>query len=479
MGKFRFYSGTFSVKSLLICLCVLFTLGLLISFEVHGSNYYVNELTIILTAISSIVLVYIIKDGYKNDNPLLIVLSVWSLMYIYVRVLTLHYTEYSLVFQGYGLNVTDVNKTLTIITLGVLGLWIGLHFKKIRSISSLQLDFSKKEAKLMLCFYWISMGAYLFSAMNIPVISGISSIVSPMILNIHIVSNCFLVYFMLFKDNMDKRDSYIFIASIVFFLLVRLLEGSRAALLEIVKSLCYISLVLKYDSIKSRYIVLSIIMIPVALFFFAATTYMRQLNATNLSVREKVEIFSEVYHRDVSLFEKETLAPVFDRLGFLDYCAMPCSRRDVFKEFVNIRTEFESIVDNALTPGFDVFDAPKISNIQEYYLDNGKVIKKSEQAKYDYSSSEFTIFGEYYVLGGPFFYFPIIILIGYFFKRLWLKFDRQITIKSLYNKVILLYIFEALLTSFGTDWICYRVVCAIITLYIYNKYFSEKIYVTQ
>ena len=71
------------------------------------------------------------------------------------------------------------------------------------------------------------------------------------------------------------------------------------------------------------------------------------------------------------------LPPIFNRAGFFDYSAEIIAHSDRYKEEFNLATYAKSIIDNLLTPGFDVYDQPKISNaLQFIYADLGKPSKE-------------------------------------------------------------------------------------------------------
>jgi len=56
------------------------------------------------------------------------------------------------------------------------------------------------------------------------------------------------------------------------------------------------------------------------------------------------------------------LPKIFDRVGFLDFSSEIIANSKHYSNVINMTSYGKSIVDNIFTPGFDVYDQPKISN---------------------------------------------------------------------------------------------------------------------
>ena len=131
-----------------------------------------------------------------------------------------------------------------------------------------------------------------------------------------------------------------------------------------------------------------------------------------------------------------------------------------------------SIIDNALTPGFDVFDVPRVSNVidNSYNFSDNILLKKSKNSAESYHSDELTFYGESVILCGLSFAFIFIAVIGIVLKKYYAKSEFYLDERRFIFKVIVVYLFEVLLSSFGIDWLVLEIVNMAITYIIFERY---------
>ena len=108
-------------------------------------------------------------------------------------------------------------------------------------------------------------------------------------------------------------------------------------------------------------------------------------------------------------------------------------------------------MDNALTPGFDVFNCPRVAHAMFYVYRHFPIPTQKEISKH-YQSDMLTAYGDYYVLFGPLLAIPVFFVIGFVFSRLYDMVGSDARLMSSFYKSILLMFFYSWLSGFGLDW---------------------------
>ena len=435
----------------------------------NGGNDYINNNSIILSVLIALINLCIISDAKKNNNCLLLILSIWTLLFYLLRIITLNLTEFSNVFNRSDANFGDVNFALIIVIISTSVIWHALHFKKTHNRNyTLECCISSKILTKALILFWISLIIEIAAELNIPFIGPIASILNSFFLRP--ISICFLllIFFYCNKDKMPKKYWYLLILSVVVFVLYRTLAGSRSGIYIILKMVLFIILVLGVRRINTNIILMGVFLLPIMLFFFIFTTYMRKIGMSDGSLSEKIAIAQLVLNNDTDIDPVMAMSEVYDRIGFLDFSVEMIKNKDHFRNVINLKNEVKSIVDNALSPGFDVFDQARMSHLVDKSYVYESNIPKSKFITLDYQSDELTLYGELFVL----FFLPInfifLFLIGYVFKKVWLSKKIQVKELDLARKAICLALFEIALSSYGLDWL----VLDIISYYISYKIFQ-------
>lgn len=216
------------------------------------------------------------------------------------------------------------------------------------------------------------------------------------------------------------------------------------------------------------------LLIPVMIAFFLIATFIRPRleNRSNVGI----ETFEVIKDFDLAGTLKDdasfVLVPIFDRIGFLDYCAEIISNSDKYREVFNAQYYCKSIIDNVFTPGFDVFDVPRASNALKFIYNNEGDPKKSKVNTGGYQSDEFTLYGELYALSGKWLSLIPIFFLGFFFKRLYVKVNDSIKYKFFLKRSFILAVYYSTLNSFGFDWIVLDVLGLLFTYYIFKRFFK-------
>jgi hypothetical protein len=168
------------------------------------------------------------------------------------------------------------------------------------------------------------------------------------------------------------------------------------------------------------------------------------------------------------------LPPVFSRAGFFDYSAEIIAHRDTYRSVLNLGAYGRSIVDNVLTPGFDVFDQPKISNSLLFvYRDWGEPSKEVVSVMEGYQSDQLGVYGEWYGLFG-YWSLPALLLGAYLLKRAYVHMKSINPFVLMMKRVVVLFVFERVLDSFGLDWTIEETIPLAVAIVIYSMFFSIR-----
>lgn len=465
-----------SIYSLLQVLIIIINVLVINIYNDQEQYCFVNDKTILYSIILSIIVIIQLFDAKKNQNYLLFLLSLWLLLYVLLRVLSLIYTDYSLILEGSYMGIEDVNIGLITVICGSVVMWLALHYSHIRRIDNIkECKVSPNIVDRALIFYWSGLVINILSSTQIPLIGMISNILSMYVFSLMPVFFVFSIIVILNWRNLNRSHKIKSLLAFISFATFLTIGGSRGGLFTLLKLVMYTLFALEVCRIKVKYLLGLVLVFPVMLFLFAYSTYMRQ-TGTNIggNLKDRLALAEVVYNNTENLFAKEVLAPVFNRIGFLDYSTVYIKKRHFYSAVINFPNEAKSVVDNALSPGFDLFDAAKVSNLITTYSSEKRIVKKSQLTDDNYESCEFTIFGELAVLFGMpsclFFLFISTLM----FRSFWVKAKKSRTIYGYFNKAFCLYIFDMFLSSYGLDWIALHLVCLIISIHIFYWFVFTK-----
>ncbi len=234
-----------------------------------------------------------------------------------------------------------------------------------------------------------------------------------------------LSYFILFRRTLDKKSAAVIAMLLTLEIVAHTLAGSRSGITTLIQNIMLAVLAISSCiNIRRTHFIIGCALAPLVLAVligaFAISTYNRghREGAATLSLGQAVELAGEAGSELSANSELEiVLPPIFDRAGFFDYSAEIIAHTDIYKGVFNLSTYARSIIDNLLTPGFDVYDQPKISNaLQFVYEDLG--VPSKELVTETYQSDQFGIYGELYALFG-YASLPVFFLIAFILKRVY------------------------------------------------------------
>jgi hypothetical protein len=227
-------------------------------------------------------------------------------------------------------------------------------------------------------------------------------------------------------------------------------------------------------------LILGILLLPlfvvVLIGTFAISTYNRAYrnSDTPLDVRRVLEMTSEA---SSALSIESTLDSVLPlvaaRAGYFDFSAELIAHRSEYSSVINLASYAKSIVDNVLTPGFDVYDQPKISNALRFVYEGSGPPSKELVTADAYQSDQLGIYGEFYALFG-YASLPLFLLTGFLLKKIYVQLKSGNPFIFVMKRVAVLFVFVRMLDSYGVDWIILETLPLVAAIYIYRYFFASK-----
>lgn len=449
----------------------------------NGLPTLLNEFSLLLYALLITQIgVFLIYEKLRA-NPFVILLSFINIFFISTRIFTIQYNEifdYSGVLNRISFaKAEDINNALMyiiasnlVIFLGLLGYKnssnmnepsmgsaVRLHSKRLKSFNVLFL--------ILIIFSLIGMSAggilgilnYIFSPFN-------ALLISIYFLHDHKSS---------IAENKKKKIILIFL--IFVYLIILTVNGSRAALILFAQLYIYCALAAGRLKISRRLLIFSPLAIILAIYLFGAATAMRAISFAepdgNLieRVRHGYEFISS---RDVSDDLILAAVPAFDRAGFLDPTVDLMKNAEHYRDVISLTSEFKSIIDSALTPGFDIFNISKMSNaLSGVYNDEPARFNRDNDLTYQ--SDQLNIYGEYYLIFYGWLSLPFMYFSAFAFTKVY---NKVCSIKSRELRIIcasyVLSVFYNWVISYGLDWIITYILLDVVSLYLFLKLIKLK-----
>jgi hypothetical protein len=467
-------SKIISLNKILKIINILILIISWITYNNLGPNIYINFWSLVLNSVLILETIIFLSYSQKYKNPLLFISSFILTFFYNFRILTLTFNPFSIVFLRFNCTWIDTNYALSFIIISSFALFLGIHLGRKKSLIHTQtsVDYPDIFLKPNNAIIILVLSLFLMFTGNLEgsILSIISGYISSLFLNvIYLLLACF-VFFLFYRENLTKGKTRAFYILIIIFIIGQVFSGSRSALLSIATIIMFG--ILSYQGIiflKLKHIVAILVLIPIALIFFLFSTYIRQNSARDFSFNQKTELIKTFIELDDVNNEKVfkvILAPIFDRIGFFDYATEMIAQKPIYASVLNFQYYFKSIVDNVLTPGFDIYDTPKASNALIFIYGNRGIPSLHEISKDNYQSDEMTVYGEFYNLWGGWFSVIIFFYMGFLFQKFMSKTCKNEFIFFLKNAFII-NAFYILYNSFGLDWFLFNLISFFTTYYIF------------
>ncbi|QOY54065.1 hypothetical protein HUE87_09265 [Candidatus Sulfurimonas marisnigri] len=466
--------NTYDLNSILTFINFLISICICYAFSFVDNNPYINHWTLVLGIILSIQthIVLLIEKGSKD--PFVIIFTFFIIFYYSLRVFTLSLYPESHVFDRYEYDASDSNFTMIFIIISNMFLYFGFFLIKVKKhFLDKRKEINTKSPSLYIyVFMFLILIINIFSEKFSGSLGVLFFLFNPQIGFIFV-----LIYFMTYKEKISsflRICIFLFILSLILFLI---LSGSRSGIVTFIEILMAVLLAvnnnIKFLKKKVYMVFLFSPIIVVMLFFsYSLATTNRATGSSTANFNDKLTYASSMdLGMDGSKIEY-FIAHICGRIGFFDFSSEIIAHREKYIDIFNLSTYGKSIIDNILTPGFDLFDQPKIANSLVFvYNDYGNPLKSNVASMYQ--SDQLGIHGELYVLFG---YNSVwlFFLMAYFLKYVY----NRIPSNNLFNiylyKFFILFLFISMIKDFGLDWIILYNLLLLVSLYINSLFFRYR-----
>lgn len=454
------------------CVC---TIAIFLYYN-KGDNQYVDIYTVILLCTFGAQNLLILLYEKKKRDPFVLLLMIIALVFYMGRVVTLLYDPWSLALDRHSAIPDDLNYSLVFIMLSNASIFLGLSTAGGKILYKNKEFFDGYPANprniIIILLLVIAIGFYISLASDI--IGRFAGYITGVFINLHLIMLLTFIYLAINFKKISNRNLTILLILIATFIIFTTLSGSRSALLTLAMLLLLGLLSVKGRIILSKKKILTItILVPLSMILFISATYIRAIvpsrlvvSSEQLTILKKFDMFGS---KDISLLCR----PIFNRMGFLDYSAVLLRNQERYGKIINFQYYFESIVDNVFTPGFNIFDTPRVSHSMSY-ISRGESVPTHEDIMAAYQSDMPTVYGEYYVL---FYGYPALIILfvfSFIFKKLYLSIRNKDVFLFYLYRALILYVFYSWLISFGIDWMLLDLIGIIITVTLFKNFYKMR-----
>ena len=466
--------GKIDLNSILRGLIFAIFILIWVSYFKNGANEYFDSTTAFLGSLFAVELFVFLVFEKKRRDPFLIILCFQSTFYFLFRIFTLSIYPFSVAFERFQFTSDDLNFTLLYILFANLALFLGFYLNKVKAVENglVQKMKPQKSYKVFLIFSFGLIMSYP-STMGLSALQWVLGLLASLFVDVYIIMLMIIIYLMMFKDKISRRYKIILSISLFVYVVIATLVGSRGAILTIIYFLLFSILSIhRTVYVKKSILILSVIMAPVLILIFTVSTFLRpRLEKRENVGAETINVLKEFDLKETITNNSElVLSPIFDRIGYLDYGAELIAHKEVYDPIFTFKYYGMSFVDNILTPGFDVFNTPKISNSQKFMYNSEGTPTKSKVDE-AYQSDEFTIYGEFYVAFGKWFSLIAMFFLAFFLKRIYVKLSGKNIFELCIKRSIVLMVFYYFIQSYGIDWIASITLGFIVTFFIFKRFF--------
>lgn len=462
------------------------TAGLLVyvylNFDALPPNAYMDRNTAALGLLLAAQTHLALWIERRRRDPFVLLLALWMIFYYQLRIFTLATLSFSIVFDRMAYDAGDSNFALLFIIGANLFLYGG--FAVVRFRGNLKVDIGEMRARTPLSVAVLLFATILFAYLrgafwtedNVPrALNFLVSFFAP-----ELIILMALVYLLLFHRSVSPVLVWVIGGLILLEMLAHTLWGSRSAIMGFAQVVIVTALA-TFGAIRIRTWVVGVGTLLLPLFaallvaMFTISTYNRvaRAGASSLDVGQAIAFAGEASETlEESPVLDVLLPPVAARAGYFDFAAEVMANRDEYAPVINLAAYGRSIIDNLLTPGFDIYDQPMTANgLRFVYTDQGAPSKAL--AGQFYHSDQLCVYGEFYALFGLA-ACPLLFLVAFAFKSFFVKLRHPNPFALGCARAVTLLMFVRVMDSFGTDWTIVTLIPYLVALLLFSYFFTLK-----
>jgi len=463
----------------------------LIAFTFAQGNRYINQETFALGVILCMQTHIALFVERKRRDPFVILLAYVIIFYYSLRILTLALYPFSVVFERFpsSVNPDNLNFSLLFMIIANAFLYAGFYVKNFDSNRIVQVGRwrATSTGRTIFLLATVIVIAYTRSSYwNETNISRLFVFLTIFISQSTIIMMVF-AYLYLYHKSISRISFVILVGLILSEAVIHTLTGSRAAVLALVQAVILSNLAI-YGCMKIRraHVGVSLAVLPLAAILLAASFAMSTIIRTDKSEGKTIDIV-RVVELGIESLGKEAdllttlasssavlLPPVFDRLGYLDYSAEIIANSERYATVINTPAYARSVVDNLLTPGFDVFDQARISYaLQSVYNPyfSGEALKS--RVEENYQSDQLGLYAEMYMLFGGYLSIPLFFAIAYLVKRIFVGLTSANPVVLTFKRNVVFIAFFMIINSYGFDWMLIEITPIAVSILLFKYFFPS------
>jgi hypothetical protein len=456
---------------------------ILLAHNEMRDHQYLDQRTVLLAVLLSIETHVALFIERRRRDPFVTLLALNTIFFFSLRVFTLALFPYSLVFDRYSYGPTNSNYALVFILIANAALYGGFYAANSKTIQDIKVGTWRATSSGRATFLLLAGIVFAYSSDRFWTADTIPRALNFIVLfaSQNIIILLAFAYYLLFRKSISRFMSAALVALIVAEALLHFLYGSRSAVIGIVQNYILVSLAITRTVTVRRKVALSgLLLLPVIgillIGSFTISSYIRASTRAKGSVFDVSRAFELALESWDQLATQSTLdvvlPPIFARAGYFDFSAEIIANSDRYKAVINVPTYAKSIVDNLLTPGFDLFDQPKVSNSLRFVYDELGVESKKLVAE-EYLSDQLGLYGEFYALFN-WASIPALFTLAFFFSRVYRGLKGTNPFDLTVKRIVVLYAFGELVNSFGIDWVIIEVVPMVAAIFVYRLFFATK-----
>lgn len=459
----------------LLQLCNFGVCGLIIlaffSTELKNS-LYINDISLALTLILCMQTYIALKIENKRPSPFILIIAFVLIFFYELRIFTLLMFPDVNILNRFYYASEDTNFAIIYIIIFNVFLYLGLFSGKKIKLSSQICSFSEKKFRFGISFFLVSLIILLAEPFYNPYIP---SILGALILSIFSIQNIWMVltiYCAVNWEIISKKNCYILVFMGFLIIIMQTLGYSRSAILTIFNIIFLILLTINLNiKINFKYLLRLIYLVPILItllfsIYALSTTsrsFMGEYSSPN-TITQKIEIAIEsiklstlddyfLKNDQDSSGLKKILTKALSRAGFFDFSAELIAHKKEYEKVFSFDAYIKSFIDNLLTPGFNIYDQPRISSTLKYYYGGLMGYTPTISTEFSgYHTDQFGIYGELFSLF-DWFSLPIAFIIAVLFKAAYSVNLEIGYIPNILYKYSILFTFLLFINSFGLDWV--------------------------
>ena len=460
----------------------LIVIATIVAFTQVGGNEYMDGTTVVLAVLLGVQTHLALLVERRRRDPFVFMLAFILILYFSLRLLTLLLLPFSVVFDRFAYAPSDSNVALLFILLANMFFYAGLFVVRSRGRLPIDVGAWRPAAPLRT---WLFVAAAIGLLYSRGVLWNPND--SPRLLQVFfafasqsVVTLMALAYYLVFRRKMSWQLGAAFLALLILEMIIHTLAGSRSAFVYGLQNALIVLLAVRGSvALPRRAVVAAIVGLPLAIallvvaFIVSTTVATYRASGVPMTAAGALEASQAAGARLDRQYALEAGLPlIFGRAGFFDFSAEIIAHRRQYEPVVNPSAYVRSVVDNLLTPGFDLFDQPKIANALKFvYADRGAPSKRASTE--EYQSDQLGVYGELFVLFG-YASLPLFFVGGFLIKRAYFGMRAANPFVLAMKRIVTLVIFAEIVNSYGFDWTLADIVPLVAGIYLLQLFFAAS-----